>query len=286
MAKRYYNLEKETKAFLKRMDETRGVLPDSAGIARINDYIVKRKGSGLFLGNVSSRTAVKFESAKSQYLTINSNTSLQTGVDGFTFSLWFKNILSTGDRIIICKNISGAVINNEYELMLRSGGLLFIVSDGLTNYTANTGSGVISNNIIYNIVCTFNNSTKTLNVYVNNTLRATTAFPNLPLQASSSFNIGRRGNNTGFNDSIVSDVGFWKRTLSDTELTYLYNNQLGRPYLELLAYNPNILTNMSSYWALNEQSGIRRDWHGTNNLQSFNTPESDVGLINNFFYLS
>jgi hypothetical protein len=286
MAKRYYNLEKETKAFLKRMEETRGVLPDGAGIARINDYIVKSKGSGLFLGNPGLKTGIRFETTKSQYLRIVSNSSLQTGTDGFSFSFWFKNI-SGIQKTIISKNVSGAASSCEFEIFKQSvSGLIFIVSDGTSTYNASVAAGNILDGVSYYITCTYDSVDKTLKVYINNVLKTTLAFPNTPLQSTTAFNIGRRDNNSGLLDSIVNDVGYWKRTLSTSEISYIYNGGLGRPYLELLAYNPGILTDMSSYWALNEQGGTRRDWHGTNNLQSFNTPESDVGLINNFFYLS
>jgi len=286
MAKRYYNLEKETKAFLKRMEETRGVLPDGAGIARINDYIVKRKGSGLFFGNVGPRRAVRFVSAKNQTINVVSNTSLQTGTNGFTYAFWFKNITGT-TRALLSKNTTSAAANNEIEIQIGGGGILnLIVSNSTINYTAGTGSNIVLDNIFYFIVCNYDNITSTLNIYVNNVLRATTAFVGTPLQSTNTLNLGRRGNNAILLDGTLNDLGFWKRTLSTTELTYLYNNGVGRTYLELLAYNPNILTSMSSYWALNEQAGIRRDWHEANNLQSTNTPEYDIGAINNIFYLS
>lgn len=285
MAKRYYNLEKETKAFLKRMEETRVVLPDAAGISRINDYIVKRKGSGLFLGNVSPRTGTRFESVKSQSLSVANNTSLQSGTNGFTFSFWYRRI-SGSTNCIISKSIAGGASNSDYEIgQGGSNSVYFYVSNGTNTFQVSTGNAILIG-INYFITCIFDNILNTVNVYVNGIFINSLAFTGSPLQSTTGFTIGRRTGGAIPLDGTLNDVGFWKRTLSTTELTYLYNNGLGRSYLELLAYNPGLLTSMSSYWALNEQGNTRIDWHGANNLQSINTPENDIGAFNNLFYLS
>jgi hypothetical protein len=285
MAKRYYNLEKETKAFLKRMGDIRGVLPDGAGISRVNDYIIKKKGLGFLLGNRQT-SGIKFESAKSQYLSIPSNSSLQTGTNGFTFSFWFQNI--TGNiRSVLTKCNNGGTPDTDFETYIGGNGTFALnVSNGTTNYTATTPLNTIINGTTYHIICNYDNIASTLNIYVNGVLKGTTAFVGSPLQGVRDFNIARRSSGALLLDGIVDEVGYWKRTLTTTEISYLYNSGQGRSYLELLAYNQSILTTMVSYWPLNEQGGLRRDWHSTNDLTSFGSPENIAATVNDVFYLS
>jgi hypothetical protein len=60
----------------------------------------------------------------------------------------------------------------------------------------------------------------------------------------------------------LSSVGFWKRALTPSEVTQLWNNGAGRTYASL---DTGLRTNLVSWWALNQNS-VTADSHGTNNL--------------------
>jgi hypothetical protein len=60
----------------------------------------------------------------------------------------------------------------------------------------------------------------------------------------------------------LSSVGFWKRALSPSEVTALFNNGAGRTYASL---DSGLRTNLVSWWALNQNS-VTADSHGTNTL--------------------
>ena len=85
-------------------------------------------------------------------------------------------------------------------------------------------------------------------------------------------------------DSIYDGVGRWGRVLTTDERNFIYNSGRGVSYLELLAYRPDILAGCVSYWQLNEPSGIRYDWHGTNHMSPINNPlNSNIGIIEKFY---
>ena len=88
---------------------------------------------------------------------------------------------------------------------------------------------------------------------------------------------------TNFLTGDMSNAFISQKVLSSTEITYLYNSGLGRSYLEILAYQPSLLTSMVSYWPLNESSGTRKDWHGTNHLTAVNNPLNTTGIVEELF---
>jgi hypothetical protein len=84
--------------------------------------------------------------------------------------------------------------------------------------------------------------------------------------------------------------GLWKRALSASEITSLWNNGAGRTYASL---DSGLRTNLVSWWALNQNS-VTADSHGTNTLTNngtvtapnigpiVTTTQNSRQLINNF----
>jgi hypothetical protein len=66
----------------------------------------------------------------------------------------------------------------------------------------------------------------------------------------------------------LASVGFWKRALTASEVTQLWNNGAGRTYASL---DSGLRTNLVSWWALNQNS-VTADSHGTNTLTNNGTP--------------
>lgn len=275
MAKRYYNLEKETKAFLKRMEETRGVLPDSAGISRVNDYIVKRKGLGLFFGN-RDKSSLQVKASLVQRISIASNSSLLV-TPSWEMVAWIYPTATNAVREHISKK-NNAAGGNNFSLGTYVGGVI-----QLTTSTGSTGGKAYTINAwqFFN----FGRDESTNNVFLSRNLDSPTTGSQVTITSSGvAFVIGNWADASRPSDSIFDGVGRWSRLLTTDQRSFLYNTARGASYLEILAYRPDILVGCVSYWQLNEPSGIRYDWHGTNHMSPTNNPiNSTNGLIEKFY---
>jgi hypothetical protein len=69
------------------------------------------------------------------------------------------------------------------------------------------------------------------------------------------------GSSLYYNGQLAS-IGFWKRALSPSEVTQLFNSGAGRTYASL---DSGLRNNLVSWWALNQNS-VTADSHGTNTL--------------------
>lgn len=62
-------------------------------------------------------------------------------------------------------------------------------------------------------------------------------------------------------DGLLDEVGFWGRALSADEISELYNGGSGLAY----PLTANLISNLISYWELDESTGDAIDSHGSNN---------------------
>jgi hypothetical protein len=278
MAKRYYNLEKEVKAFLKRMEEVRGVLPDMAGIQRVNDYVVKRKGLGLFFGN-RDRSCLQVRAIQQQRITAAGVSSLLVTPSWEMVAWIFPTSVSFAEVI---SKASNSVSN--FNFSLRSGGASNATLESSTGVSyVNTGgkSYIINTWQFYN----FGRDQSTNNLFLSRNLDSpVTVLQSTQSSSNVSFVIGNWADGSRQADAVFDGVGRWSRVLTANERSFLYNAARGSSYLEILAYRPDILVGCVSYWQLNESSGIRYDWHGTNHMSPVNNPiNSTNGLIEKFY---
>lgn len=281
MAKRYYNLEKETKAFLKRMEETRGVLPDAAGVSRLNDYITKRKGSGLFFGN-RDKSCFDNSFALQQRISVASNSDLQVA-PSWEMVAWIFPKSSPGTTV----EFIGKAANNvsTFEFTLRQGGANCSLQSSTGTSYIQTGIKACTLNTwnFYN----FGRDNSTGNLFLSRNADTSPVTVAQPTQAigGNGFAIGDWSVAGGRPaDAIYDGVGRWNRVLTTDERNFIYNSGRGISYLELLAYRPGILIGCVSYWQLNETSGIRYDWRGTNHMSPTNNPfNSPNGVIEKFY---
>lgn len=284
MAKRYYNLEKETKALLKKWEARNGVLPSMQGIHNVNDYILRKKGLGQLVGGIGKRAA-SFNATNKQYLTIPSNSSLGIATN-LTMAAWFMTT-ATGQQWFINKVIT----NGQYTYALGMIGdklWLYLSQDGTATQIKDYRSSASFNTGVPVFVCgTFDNGTTRL--FANGAELTGSALNKNTNYAITTIKIGTSPLGVGWDGTTSYSSGttgpnfLLSRTLTATEITYLYNSGLGRSYLEILAYQPSLLTNMVSYWPLNESSGTRFDYHGSNNLTAINNPLSTSGVVEELF---
>ena len=282
MAKRYYNLEKETKAFLKRMEETRGVLPDAAGISRLNDYIVKRKGLNLIL-NTKNKVSQVFSGINNQRIQASSGAVLRL-TPSWEMVTWLFPSSVPNQRELIAKG-NNQQFNYEYSLC-QSGPSVFLQSTNSAGNLVATPSKTLTTGAWQFIRFGRDESTTNLFLSRNNDTPGTTA------QATQT--TGGAGNAFGIGDwsqveqprpgiCNVDSTGRWNRVLTVQERNFLYNSGLGVSFYEILTYQPSLLNGLVSYWQLNENGGIRYDWWGTNHLSPTSNVITATGVIDKFF---
>lgn len=270
MAKRYYNLEKETKRFLKRLDVLGRVAPSSDGIKRVNDYWIQQKVLGNVSLSVSGKYGYVFTATKSQYFTVPSNSTLGTGTSDFTYSGWFYT-LGAGNYLLLGKGGSEASIQQiNNTLVFNKQSVASVATSPTFSYNAWHFFVAWRTGGVWYIQ--IDNGTVNSATYTN------------PATNSTSLTIGWNGQSgdAKFNGRL-DEITFWKRYLTADEIAYLYNSGAGRSYLEIVAFRPSILTSMVSYWPLSETSGICRDWNGTNHLTAVNNPLNTTGIVEELF---
>ena len=115
---------------------------------------------------------------------------------------------------------------SEWRLGMRdTGGALYIIG---SDSDAVTGDWT-------HIVCTFDAS-KVMRMYVNGTLQSDTdTVTNTPNTTTTLFQIGRFGNfDTVDFDGRIDEVAIWDdKTLTQSEVNYLFNSEAGRSYADL-----------------------------------------------------
>lgn len=279
MAKRYYNLEKETRAFLKRMEETRGTLPDGSGIQRVNDYIVKRKGLGRIFSSIY-RVSQNFNTiGTADRLAVASNSTLQVKPT-WEMAAWVFPKRTEGTQEQIAKATNSAA---GFEFSLRYTGSYTLQAATGTSYVATPGISVPINT--WNFM-RFGRDASTNNIFLSrNNLTPVTAVQLTQAVQNAAFTMGNWNDNVPgrSGDVNIDSVGRWDRLLTTDERAFLFNSGNGVSFFEILAYQPSLLISLISYWQLSESSGIRYDWWGDNHMIPNFTLTTSKGLIEKFF---
>jgi hypothetical protein len=199
-----------------------------------------------------------------QFLSVASNSSLQSGAGDFTFSIWINPSTwnTSGQNHILSKSFVGGGRDTDYNLYQAGGALTFLVGDGTSSFSFASASSLPSTNQWWFIVCGYTSSTKRTFISVNGgtSVIAGSSLAGTPRQNIEPFELGCRASTNYFNGSI-SSVGFWKRALTASEVTQLFNSGAGRTYASL---DSGLRNNLVSWWALNGSSSAvsLTDSHG------------------------
>jgi hypothetical protein len=201
------------------------------------------KGSNSLASNgVTSSVGVKnnaglFTEASSQYLNTADNSSLSTGDADFTIAGWVymnsKATFNAANTIVGKWNYAAG--QREYILFYSGFGAPFTVDrfqfavspDGTNVATvAANALGSPSTGVWYFIVAWHDSVANTVNIQINNGTVNSVATSTGVLDGTSEFDIGRFQSQNYWNGRI-DEVGFWKRVLTNTERTDLYNSGNG-----------------------------------------------------------
>ncbi len=186
-------------------------------------------------GKVSN--GADFELANTEFLSRASNADLQGGNVDFSVVLWFKAESGGISNILFSKDNS---VSGEREYVIE------IQSDDKVRWEVNvpTDSGVLVRPASFTVVtgtwyflyASHNAATDVISVSIDDGTVATAAVGG-SLQAASAgeFRLGARefGGSEGFADAVVDEVGWWKKVLATSEVTWLYNSGNGRAYSDL-----------------------------------------------------
>ncbi len=208
-----------------KLDEASGNALDAHSTNTLTDTNTVTSAAGK-LG-----TARQFTAASSEYFTLASNATLQTGDIDFTVAGWvWLDDIGT-DRIVASKDAGGGT-QDEWLLWRPSGNnFQFRVYGGGGSSNVGANSAAVTSGQWYFVVGWYDAAASTVNIQIDNgTPVSASAVAITPQVGTSAFQIsGRAGASLAYNGRIDS-VSFWKRVLTTAERNALYNAGVGREY--------------------------------------------------------
>lgn len=180
--------------------------------------------------------ATQFTAASSQYLTIASNSNVQTGDIDFTLTAWVYMDSKPANLMEIVSKYAATAGNAEYLLYWdnaadRLNFACYRATDSLKTVAASSfGAPSLST---WYFVCGWHDANAdTVNIEINTGVSDSVATTGaLQAAGTANFSIGALGTvGSQYFNGRICEVGFWKRVLTRQERTWLYNNKGGRTY--------------------------------------------------------
>jgi hypothetical protein len=209
-----------------KLEEASGIRYDAKG----NNHLSATNTPGSAAGKIGN--ALSTVAASSQYLSIASNSNFAMSSTDFTVACWVY--LNSKPAVEGICGKYGASPNEEYWVSYESAADRFkfkVSKDGTTGNRITIQAdnfGSPSTATWYFIVCWFDSAAGLINISINNgtpnSAACATAFA-----ATNNFNIGQEGAGSYF-DGRIDSLGVWKRVLTATEKTNLYNGGTGLDY--------------------------------------------------------
>lgn len=214
-----------------KLDEVSGTRADSVGGQTLGD-----NGSvGSTTGVISN--AASFNPTLSQWLSVASSATTQTGNIDFTIAAWVKLANTSTNRAVVSKYlITGNAREYEIQYTQSVNRFRFIVSPdgsstGLGIATADNFGGP-STGVWYLVIAWHDSVNDQVGIQVMNSGDAnTTAYSSGVAVKAASFGIGAQSNASTFMSGDIDEVYFCKNTvLSLDQRTALWNGGSGRTY--------------------------------------------------------
>jgi len=159
----------------------------------------------------------------------------------FSISVWVKFIDNTGNNWFFCKRNQNDT--QEYDLYAFGGAFVFRIGNGLItpmtfiNASIPQASLSLNNTSWFNFICTYDGSKSQngLKIYKNGALLTTTkTMTGTYLGNNNSATQPQIGNIANWQVPLkgyVDQTAFWRKELTQSDVTELYNNGVGKPYL-------------------------------------------------------
>lgn len=196
---------------------------------------------GTTTGKVSG--ARDYGSSNSGYFSSTDNADLSLASDtDFTIALWwqaFSDPNSSGWSLLT--KSSGEGSGTEYSIYFDGGTsgqkLSFRVGNGSSSAQALSESpyGVFFDTNWHFGVFSHDSVANTLSVQIDGRAAVTTAWSGGTQDGSAAFQLGAYTAWSLNWHGLLDEVGFWKKTLTPTECTWLYNSGNGRSYADIVA---------------------------------------------------
>lgn len=174
-----------------------------------------------------------FASASSQKLTLSDNSSISTGDIDFTFSGWVYFTTLGAVRDLWTKWVD-AGNQREYLLLYNSG------TNRLEWYVSNNGTAAVvvtannfgapSTSTWYHVVTWHDSVNNQIGIAVNAGTADTASHTTGVFDSTATFALGARNTSPAYHNGRIDELGFWKRVLTSTERTQLYNSGNGLAY--------------------------------------------------------
>jgi hypothetical protein len=226
-----------------KLDESSGNASDATG-----------NGSTLTNNGSVTYSAAKINNGASlggagKYFSCSDNSYISTTGDTTWQVWWYPTTLNAQQAFFDKWNYSAAT--REYEVFANySGGTTTLYvnlsSNGSTASTASKTTTSISTNNWYHLVYVYTASTGTVEFFLNgSSLGTSTGNLTSIYNSTSTLGIGQYITGGGGNISgMLDELGMWKRALSSTEVTELYNSGNGLAYPFTATAKPSTLMMM------------------------------------------
>ena len=204
-----------------RLDEASGVRSDSHGANHLTDNNTVGQDTGK-LGSAAWFVATNEES-----LSIADNAALSMGDLDFTIAGWvYFTTLAFGG--VLGKWSPGPI--QEYLLYFDGTNLRFHVSANGSSNVFITNSHAISAGTWYFFVAWHDSVANTINLSINNNTPATLSHAAGVFNGAATFSLDRNEEGLAWLNGRLDSVSIWKRVLTPTERTQLYNAGNGLDY--------------------------------------------------------
>lgn len=202
------------------LDEGSGTRADSVAGNTLTDNNTVTSASGKI------NLAAQFVAANSEYLSHVSNASLQVRDESFSIVLWFQATNVTTFQAFISK-WGGST--NEYRCYVEGSSIKFNVA---ASGDAAAGLGTLAINTWYFATAVHDSVANTIQCWINDSAQSSgsVALSGGATAGNSDFTIGALSTPSNYFDGLIDEVGFWRRALTAADITFLYNNGLGRQY--------------------------------------------------------
>ena len=240
-------------------------LYDRYGHSALTDRILRSLCPDLYLhadnSDLWTDAAVQFTAANNSWLEMASN--YDPGTSDFAVAFWVYLDSATTHGVISTGGGSNGV-DGFYLYVDASDQLTLAINDSVQGSRA---SGVLATGLStgswYFVVVNFDRDGNAT-AYVDNVAKSTLDISGQAATlGATQGNVGAYELDTGHMDGRVDSLGIWDRLLTADEITELYNSGLGWIYEDL---NTDFKTNIAHWYELGENTGIRYDSYGTNNL--------------------
>lgn len=208
-------------------------LDDDAANTNVNDSINNNEGTASANTDTLHTAAGKVNGAfdfSTDYIDIG--TSLLSGEAGLSISAWVKTDSLGAFRNIVRKTNN---VNYNQAFRMTNANKFQTLLDADSTITLTGSTTTIGAGGWYFVVVTYNGSH--VNLYVNGTadVAPTAMTGSLDINADTVYIGANQGAAEEYWDGVIDEVGIWNRSLSQAEITQLYNNGDGITWTDVFS---------------------------------------------------